>query len=119
MARFRRCDQRNLNYSPLCSLSPKFSPAPWQKSVLDIYLSEQQERGDRRDVVPEYVKQLDTVEREYYPTLASRQREIMESFTGDQYQQTYNAYDNDIAVLYVYFGQPTTTGTASPCHDVY
>lgn len=30
MARFRRCDQRNLNYSPLCSLQPKFSPAPWQ-----------------------------------------------------------------------------------------
>ena len=68
--------------------------------------------------MPEYVKQLDTVEREFYPTLASRQREIMESFTGDLYQQTYNAYDNDIAVLYVYFGQPTTTGRASPCLDV-
>ena len=46
---------------------------------------------------------------EQRPTLASRQREIMESFTTNQYQQTYNAYDNDIAVLYVYFGQPTTT----------
>ena len=33
----------------------------------------------------------------------------MESFTTDQYDQTYNAYENDIAVLYVYFGQPTTT----------
>ena len=33
----------------------------------------------------------------------------MESFTTDQYQQTYNAYDSDIAVMYVYFGQPTTT----------
>ena len=101
-ARFRRCDQRNLNYSPLCSLQPKFSPAAWQKSVLDIYQGE-------ANPVPEYIKELDGVEREYYPSLVSRQREVMESFTSSKYDQTYNAYDNDIAVLYVYFGQPTTT----------
>ena len=101
-ARFRRCDQRNLNYSPLCSLQPKFSPPAWQKSVLDIY-----QAGTGR--VPGYIKELDGVEREYYPSLEARRREVMESFTTDQYQQTYNAYDNDIAVLYVYFGQPTTT----------
>ena len=59
--------------------------------------------------IPNYVEELDTVERMFYPTLASRQREIMESFTSDQYDQTYNAYESDIAVLYVYFGQPTTT----------
>ena len=56
-----------------------------------------------------YVNELDDVDRKYFPTLASRQREIMESFTTNQYDQTYNAYENDIAVLYVYFGQPTTT----------
>ena len=33
----------------------------------------------------------------------------MESLTRSEYQQTYNAYEGDIAVLYVYFGQPTTT----------
>ena len=43
MARFRRCDQRNLNYSPLCSLSPKFSPALWQAAVEQVYSN----RGDR------------------------------------------------------------------------
>ena len=59
--------------------------------------------------VPKYVNEFDDVDREYYPTLAAKQREIMESFTSDQYDQTYNAYENDIAVLYVYFGQPTTT----------
>ena len=111
MAKFRRCDQRNLNYSPLCSLSPKFSPPPWQKSVLDIYKRQQEVTGGRAGAgaVPSYIKDLDRVEREYYPSLVSRQREIMESFTGPDYQQTYNAYEGDIAVLYVYFGQPTTT----------
>ena len=59
--------------------------------------------------MPSYVEALDRVEREYYPSLAARQREIMESFTGPGYEQTYNAYEGDIAVLYVYFGQPTTT----------
>ena len=106
-AKFRRCDQRNLNYSPLCSLSPKFSPPPWQKSVLDIY--KRQQEVNRAGAVPSYVEALDRVEREYYPSLAARQREIMESFTGPGYEQTYNAYEGDIAVLYVYFGQPTTT----------
>ena len=106
-AKFRRCDQRNLNYSPLCSLSPKFSPPPWQKSVLDIY--KRQQEVNRAGSVPSYVEALDRVEREYYPSLASRQREIMESFTGPDYEQTYNAYEGDIAVMYVYFGQPTTT----------
>ena len=106
-AKFRRCDQRNLNYSPLCSLSPKFSPPPWQKSVLDIY--KRQQEVNRAGSVPSYVEALDRVEREYYPSLAARQREIMESFTGPDYEQTYNAYEGDIAVMYVYFGQPTTT----------
>ena len=106
-AKFRRCDQRNLNYSPLCSLSPKFSPPPWQKSVLDIY--KRQQEINRAGSVPSYVEALDRVEREYYPSLAARQREIMESFTGPDYEQTYNAYEGDIAVMYVYFGQPTTT----------
>ena len=101
MAKFRRCDQRNLNYSPLCSLTPKFSPVPWQKSIRDIYeLSEN---------IPRYVRELDGVEREYYPTALAKEREIMESYTSDEYSQSYNAYENDIAVLYVYFGQPTTT----------
>ena len=36
-AKFRRCDQRNLNYSPLCSLIPKFSPVHWQKPIKEIY----------------------------------------------------------------------------------
>ena len=52
MARFRRCDQRNLNYSPLCSLAPKFSPAPWQKSVLDIYERQKLVGGGRGGQVP-------------------------------------------------------------------
>ena len=101
MAKFRRCDQRNLNYSPLCSLTPKFSPAPWQKSIIDIY--------KLAESIPVYVRQLDGVERDYYPTTIAREREIMESYTSEEYSQTYNAYENDIAVLYVYFGQPTTT----------
>ena len=101
MAKFRRCDQRNLNYSPLCSLNPKFSPAPWQKNIIDIY--------KLSNNIPTYVSSLDGVEREYYPTALAKEREVMESFTYNEYSQRYNAYENDIAVLYVYFGQPTTT----------
>lgn len=74
----------------------------YQKAVLDIY---QEEKAK----VPGYIKNLDAVLREYYPTLVSKEREVMESFTTDKYEQTYNAFENDIAVLNVYFGQPTTT----------
>ena len=70
--------------------------------MLDIYKEEQAK-------VPGYIKNLDSVLREYYPTLVSKEREGMESFTTDKYEQTYNAFENDIAVLNVYFGQPTTT----------
>ena len=70
--------------------------------MLDIYKEEQAK-------VPGYIKNLDAVLREYYPTLVSKEREVMESFTTDKYEQTYNAFENDIAVLNVYFGQPTTT----------
>ena len=50
------------------------------------------------------------MERQFYPSDAAREREIVESFTRpSQYSQTYNAFESDIAVLYVYFGQPTTT----------
>ena len=74
----------------------------YQKAVLDIYQEEQAK-------VPGYIKNLDAVLKEYYPTLVSKEREVMESFTTDKYEQTYNAFENDIAVLNVYFGQPTTT----------
>ena len=70
--------------------------------MLDIYQEEQAK-------VPGYIKNLDDVLREYYPSLLSKEREVMESFTTDKYEQTYNAFENDIAVLNVYFGQPTTT----------
>ena len=48
-AKFRRCDQRNLNYSPLCSLIPKFSPVHWQKPIKEIYES--------RKATPSYIRQ--------------------------------------------------------------
>merc|ERR1719229_591356 len=34
---------------------------------------------------------------------------MIKSYTTGAYSQTYNAYQQDIALLYVYFGQPTTT----------
>ena len=54
--------------------------------------------------------ELENVERKYYPSDAAREREIVETFTRpSHYSQTYDAFETDIAVLYVYFGQPTTT----------
>ena len=52
---------------------------------------------------------MENVERAYYPSDAAREREIVESYTYPHHSQTYDAYEADIAVLYVYFGQPTTT----------
>ena len=52
---------------------------------------------------------MEKVEREFYPSDISREREMMESYTTPLYSQTYDAYESDIAVVYVYFGQPTTT----------
>ena len=52
---------------------------------------------------------MENVERHYYPTDAARDRELVESYTYPKYSQTYDAFDSDIAVLYVYFGQATTT----------
>ena len=60
--------------------------------------------------MPSYVEELDLVEREYYPSPQAREREMIESYTqSSSYSQTYNAYQQDIALLYVYFGQPTLT----------
>ena len=47
--------------------------------------------------------------RHHYPSAAAREREIVESYTYPHHEQTYDAFETDIAVLYVYFGQPTTT----------
>ena len=100
-AQFRRCDQRNLNYSPLCSLSPKFSPVLWQQPVKEIY--------DQMETPPDYIQSMEDVQRYFYPSDVARNREIVESYTYSQHKQTYNAFEKDIAVLHVYFGQPTAT----------
>ena len=121
-AKFRRCDQRNLNYSPLCSLEPNFSPVHWQKPIKEIYQAVYQHLEDLPGYIRQedltgtvlrnkqfYLSEMENVEREFYPSDISRDREMMESYTTPLYSQTYDAYESDIAVVYVYFGQPTTT----------
>jgi len=36
-APFRKCDSKNLNISPLCSLDSTMKPTLWQREVVDSY----------------------------------------------------------------------------------
>ena len=66
----RRCDSRNLNLNPFCSLDNKMNLAPWLEDVVTKY----------RDSV-----------------------KFKESMT-------YDVFENDIALLNVYFGESTAMG---------
>ena len=39
--KYQMTTQRNLNYSPLCTTSPKFSPAVWQHAVHEVEINVQ------------------------------------------------------------------------------
>ena len=45
--------------------------------------------------------------RRHYPVARAESQEIIESLVG---RPDYNAYENDIAVVTIFFGKPTTIG---------
>jgi len=90
-ALFRRCDSRNLNMSPLCDLDNIQEPAKWTELASAEYKSSR----------PNYLPSSPM--RSPLPSPALEKGEILV-----QSLEPYDAFDNDIAVLSIYFGSPTT-----------
>ena len=54
-----------------------------------------------KDIVPEYIENI-------HEKTAFRQRDDSKALIGDD--KPYDAYKKDIAVIHIYFGQPTYIG---------
>ena len=105
------CDSRNLNLSPFCDLTSP-SLTMWRPSVVETY----------EDQTTDYVNKIVSPLRPKYPN-AMDEREIIKSLTkvgqvvkdhlviflrgGEQH---YDAYEKDIAIVNLFFGEPTVYG---------
>ena len=110
------CDSRNLNLSPFCNLTLT-SLAMWQPSILETY-------GNQ---TTSYVNQTSGPMRSKYPN-SMGERELISSLTKVilllyqasylislcyQDQVLYNAYEKDIAIVSIFFGESTVFGIKS------
>merc|ERR1719150_2766623 len=94
---FSSCNSRNLNLSPFCQLtstSTTLAMQMWQPSVLKTY-------GDK---TTSYVEGISGPLRDKYSD-AMEKEELITSLTQDQIP--YNAYDKDIAIVNIFFGDST------------
>jgi hypothetical protein len=89
---FRHCDSRNVGVSKLCTLDNTNLPLPTKfgRQVIDEYTSD----------MPSFVKSIQTSERSFTSFI-----EGGDIFTKNP--QTYDAYDEDIATVQVYFKKST------------
>ena len=90
---YRRCDSRNLNLSPLCDLSNKAGPFYWKTSVSDVY--------KKIGSIPDYIRNKEASERDFYLNNFLKNREIMPSFIKASVNHLYLITDQGI----------TTTGS--------
>ena len=65
----------------------------YDRSNVPDYLQTQMERGNRRH---------------RYPSQTQKNNEIMENLVRQDEMTTYNAFDEDIAIVHFYFKNPTT-----------
>ena len=104
----RGCDSRNLNLSPLCQLSSTGSLLKLQPAVNGIY-------GNSST---DYTSSISGPVRRSYPTHRMTQEELLTSLTEvtfclqnnsifDKDDPTYSAYERDIAVVNIFFGDST------------
>ena len=98
----RPCDSYNLNSSPLCNLTGQGSPLYWAGDAAALYT---QQLGK----LPDYVAQLDKPNRKLYPGNSFNQ-EVLKTTTTETKNTQYNAFQEDIAVLNIYFGKDTVPG---------
>ena len=108
-APFRPCDFKNVGLSPTCNLSGadghedeatlgKFSPPMWGASAIEEY------RG-KENAVPHYIneRRMDN-RRRHAKTLEQRNSAV---FTvANDMEETYDAYEKDIAIVSFYFKEP-------------
>ena len=80
----------NLNSSPRCNLTSPAGPLPWAESVKARY-------NKTAARLPNYISRLRSAEREVAATALTA-------------LQLYNAYEEDIAELHIYFGKSTALG---------
>ena len=87
---FRACDETSLGVSHFCNLEDNTLPDPkiWSKHVKDEY---------NETDAPDFINKLISSERFMTRT----------PFTFSKMKSNYDAYENDIAVLQVYFDTPT------------
>ena len=106
-ANFRKCDSRNLNLAPFCkldSIADSNKLNRWLKTVLSQY---NKSRGGVP--LPSYLNK-NTVERSSYPGDMA-DGELLEHLTKDD--STYDAFENDIAVINLFYGDPEFAGDSS------
>ena len=96
----RRCDSRNLDVSSLCKLSSGEETVLWSDEVSRLYRSK-----------PGYIESLkkNGSWRKLYPTQYMQESEILTTMTQASVVE-YDAFENDIAMVEIYFGSPTAVG---------
>ena len=93
---FRRCDERSLEVSPMCSVLRKTIPKPemWGRQVTDYF-----------------TQNPTNLTSTILPKITSSKRRVKKSFIlyhlFHGLQADYDAYDKDIAILNVYFDSTT------------
>ena len=111
----RSCDSRNLNLSPFCNTSAT-SLVMWQTNMEETY----------GNTTTSYVSGISGPMRLKYPR-ATAKKELIHSLTkvliwyriyddnfDKQGDQWYNAYEKDIALVNIYFGDSTVLGKTFP-----
>ena len=93
---FRRCDERNIEVTPMCSILNKnfISPPVWGKQVYNHFMN-------LTNTVPDFVSKI-----------TSNQRTVKKSYQQHDFfinrgQTVYDAFDQDIAILNVFFDSTT------------
>ena len=91
----RRCDARNLNLQPLCTLERGPLPKLWLAQVEEVY---------RRTTnsTPPYIAAL--------AGRRSRHLDTLLELPSDTKSDTYDAWEEDIALINIYFGKASYTG---------
>merc|ERR1711971_464581 len=91
---FLPCDSRNLNINPLCTLGRGPLPKIWLDRVTEKYKKSY-------DSIPDYISSLASPMRERH------QDDLIATQVQGDDDNKYNAWEEDIAVVNIFFGEET------------